>query len=269
MGVENKKNEKHYPWVLLRGLAREKGHWPPEFHAQMEKAFPGSALLFIDLPGMGDEREKRSPRQIELILDFVRTKLRICLEGLPSENKSKVNLLALSLGAMVGMSWMETYPEELQSAVFVNTSMSGLLPFYRRLRPHAMISLLATFLIRNPEERESQILAVISQRKGARDSLSQRWGELAEKRPVHFMNILNQLYAASNFRMNSTMPLVPTLLLTGQRDQLVDPECSEVLHRRYGWEIARHPWAGHDLAIDDAPWLIEQVKLWAARRSLV
>ena len=39
-------------WILLRGLARESGHWGA-FTAQFARAMPGCEVLALDLPGNG------------------------------------------------------------------------------------------------------------------------------------------------------------------------------------------------------------------------
>ena len=43
------------PWVLLRGLTREAGHWG-SFPNQLRKALGGTPVLTLDLPGAGTRR---------------------------------------------------------------------------------------------------------------------------------------------------------------------------------------------------------------------
>ena len=52
------------------------------------------------------------------------------------------------------------------------------------------------------------------------------------------------------------------LLLTSAGDTLVDPRCSQRLARVWGLPIAEHPSAGHDLPLDDGPWLAGQIARW-------
>jgi len=50
------------------------------------------------------------------------------------------------------------------------------------------------------------------------------------------------------------------LVLTSAHDGLVDTRCSLALARAWRCDIESHPWAGHDLPLDDAAWVIDQVR---------
>ena len=60
---------------------------------------------------------------------------------------------------------------------------------------------------------------------------------------------------------------MPVLVLAGAGDALVDPECSRTLARRWQADYAEHSAAGHDLALDDGPWVARQVRGWLERRE--
>ncbi|HEY1225998.1 MAG TPA: alpha/beta hydrolase, partial [Ramlibacter sp.] len=53
------------------------------------------------------------------------------------------------------------------------------------------------------------------------------------------------------------------LLLGSSGDALVDPSCSMELARRWQADLRMHPWAGHDLPLDDAAWVLAQVTRWS------
>jgi pimeloyl-ACP methyl ester carboxylesterase len=55
---------------------------------------------------------------------------------------------------------------------------------------------------------------------------------------------------------------VPVLVLASAGDRLVDPGCSRSLAKAWKLPIAVHPTAGHDLALDDGPWVAAEVKRW-------
>src|SRR4051812_33518924 len=93
-------------WILLRGLAREKEHWGP-FVEQIQAAFPGDEVLAIDLPGVGEFATESSPQTISEIFAFVRAQ---CVARAKSQAQFK--LLAMSLGGMVAMEWLEQRPED-------------------------------------------------------------------------------------------------------------------------------------------------------------
>jgi hypothetical protein len=48
-------------------------------------------------------------------------------------------------------------------------------------------------------------------------------------------------------------------VLAGAGDRLVDPTCSRRLAAAWACPLAVHPWAGHDLPLDDAQWVLDQV----------
>ncbi|SJM94101.1 Hydrolase or acyltransferase-like protein (fragment) [Crenothrix polyspora] len=52
------------------------------------------------------------------------------------------------------------------------------------------------------------------------------------------------------------------LLLSSQKDHLVSPECSIAIQRRWQLDLATHPWAGHDLCLDQPLWVIDKIKRW-------
>ena len=51
------------------------------------------------------------------------------------------------------------------------------------------------------------------------------------------------------------------------RDQLVDPACSAQLAAAWKADLEVHPEAGHDLPLDDGPWVVNQVRAWLEKRS--
>ncbi|MCB0384485.1 MAG: alpha/beta hydrolase [Bdellovibrionales bacterium] len=243
-------------WVFLRGLGREKGHWG-SFVEEFKSAFPGEEVLCVDLPGAGDARDVPPPTSLTDMTEFVRNQVHQLVD-----KDRPVNLLSISLGGMITLEWMRRHPQELHFAVIMNTSAAGLTPFYRRLRLSAAPRFFSSALVRDPHLRERRIVDLISNRREVHDQVAAEWHELGIKRPVNRRSVARQLLAASRFRLPRQMPQIPTLLMVGQGDRLVHPECTEALHRHYGWDIARHPWAGHDLPLDDAPWIFNQIRKW-------
>ena len=75
-------------------------------------------------------------------------------------------------------------------------------------------------------------------------------------------NALRQLLAAARYSAPEAPPPVPVLLLASARDQLVSPNCSRTLARRWGVPLAMHPSAGHDLPLDDGPWVAAEIRRW-------
>ena len=243
-------------WVLLRGLTRESGHWG-RFPEQLRACLPGDQVLMLDLPGSGRWHASPCPARIEALVDDCRRQLDALAVRPP------VYLLALSLGAMVAVDWAHHWPGELAGCVLINTSLRPISPFYLRLRPANYPALASLALApRAAREREAAILRLTSARHGELAAVLDDWVAIREARPVSAGNALRQLWAAARYRAPPCPPQVPMLLLTSAGDTLVDPRCSQRLARVWGLPIAEHPSAGHDLPLDDGPWLAGQIARW-------
>ncbi len=254
------KQRSTHTWILLRGLTREAGHWgdfPEQLRAQLP---PGARVLTVDLPGNGRRYLDRSPARIGSIMQACRQQMQALGIDPPW------NVLAMSLGAMVAVEWAARHPQELGGCVLINTSLRPFSPWYRRLRPAnygAMLRLLLA--LRNPRQREQTILRMTSaQPEQAGAGVIEQWTAIRKARPVSAGNALRQLVAAARYRAPAQPPAVPLLLLACGGDRLVDPRCSARLAQQWGAELRAHRSAGHDLPLDDGPWLAEQVARWSA-----
>ena len=248
-------------WILLRGLAREKGHWGP-FPEQLKEAFPGREVLCIDLPGVGEFRELSSPTRMQEIFEFVRGQ---AVEK--AKAQSSFTLLAISLGGMVAMEWMRQRPSDLSGCVMINTSVGPLSPIYRRLRWQVWGRFLRLVTMKSPRERERAIIELLMNNEEVRAGALALWSKLAMERPIRHRVVLHQLLAASRYEGLTEPTSVPVLLLSGLGDRLVDPSCSQDLQERWGWSLERHPWAGHDLPWDDPEWTLNKLRAWAGAKA--
>ncbi|MFA6163651.1 MAG: alpha/beta hydrolase [Methylobacter sp.] len=262
-------------WILLRGLARESAHWG-DFVPLLQSTFPDAQITLQDLPGTGCFHREASPRTIKAITDSVR---RHALDhGLLQQ---PVTFLALSLGAMVAWEWMRSYPEDICGATLMNTSFADLSPFYQRLRWQSYRDFVALTMMRDVHNRESGILQLISNRRYiARDGvyaasqsrtgsaqdeqIIQAWEKIQDERPMSLKNSFRQIIAAATYQPGDIKPEQSVLLLNGLGDRLVAPACSEAIHKKWHLELRSHPWAGHDLTLDDGAWVASQLKDWVA-----
>lgn len=248
-------------WILLRGLARESAHWG-DFIPQLQAAFPNDQITLLDLPGTGCFHLKTSPCAISAITDQVRSQAQDL--GLLHQ---PVTILALSLGAMVAWAWLQRYPEDICGAVLINTSFADLSPFYQRLRWQSYKDFLALAITRNVYSRELRLLQLVSNRRDQDKSLALAWETIQNERPISLSNSLRQIIAAASYRPGDSKPKRPVLLLNGQGDRLVAPECSEAIQKQWQLELCRHPSAGHDLTLDDGAWVLMQLKNWIAHEA--
>lgn len=251
--------------VLLRGLMRETRHWG-DFLPLLGDTFPGERVLAIDLPGNGRLFEESSPTRVERMVEHCRGQLR------QLQAEPPYHLVALSLGGMAAVHWSHVHPAEVAGCALLSTSMRPYSPFYRRLRPGNYAAALAMLLgRRDPRIDERVILRITSSQTEAKvPKVLQAWIEYARECPVSRANALRQLWAAARFAAPREAPAGGrALLLAGARDRLVHPGCSATLSRAWNAPLALHPTAGHDLPLDDGPWVAEQLRGWLAQERVV
>lgn len=243
-------------FVLLRGLVREARHWGSVGQRLQEALGDGVDVIALDLPGNGLRHCETSPTTVSGLLAACRSELQQRGVAPP------LVLVALSLGAMVALQWCEEAPQELAGCVLVNTSLRGIDPFWRRLRPRnwsTLLRLLAPGI--STLERERLVLEMTSSETARLDAVAQRWAGLARSHPVRSGNALRQLVAAMRYKAPKPTQ-VPMLVLASAGDRLVDPRCSQELARRWRLPIALHPRAGHDVPLDDPQWFVAWVTGW-------
>lgn len=265
-------------WILLRGLARESAHWGA-FIPLLQSTFADAQITLLDLPGTGCFHRETSPRTIKAITDSLR---RHALDN--GDLQQPATILALSLGAMVAWEWMRSYPEDICGATLMNTSFADLSPFYQRLHWQSYGKFAALTMARDLYNRESGILRLTSNRQyisregvhtasqsgtgAAQDEqIIQAWEQIQNQRPISLKNSFRQIIAAASYRPGDMKPEQPVLLLNGLGDRLVSPNCSEAIHKKWHLELRCHPWAGHDLTLDDGAWVASQLKDWARLKA--
>ncbi len=248
-------------WVLLRGLMREARHWG-DFPHQFQQAIGEQRLLCLDFPGNGQLHELNSLTTVEAMADFCHAQL--AQHQVLGAAPEPVQVLAVSLGAMVALAWAKKYPEDISSMVLINTSVAPHSPFYHRLRPANYPELIATMLFGSGLAREKLILHITSNTHTLEqaDFISRQWLAYAQEKPIRLLNILRQLWAAMRFRAPLQMGQIPLLLLAGEHDRLVNADCSRTLAHLWHCPLRLHAQAGHDLPLDDGQWVIQQVLDW-------
>jgi len=249
-------------WVFLRGLIRQQQHWE-DFPARFQAALPGTEVLALDLPGNGRLYDRRSPITITGMVESLRKQLH------QHNVQGPVNVLALSLGAMTAVEWMEHYPAEVERAVLVNTSLRGMSRFSERLRPGTYPAMLRGLLLnRDRLDDERLILDLTTRLYPHKEELAQRWAEYARKQPTSRMNFLRQLLAAASYRAPEARPHEHVLVLQSLGAQLVNPVCTTRIAETWRWPVATHPSAGHDLPLDDGDWVIARIREWLQGQTL-
>ena len=245
-------------WILLRGLTRESAHWG-EFADRFQQALPGDKMLALDLPGNGQLHQAQSPLSVHDMVQACRQSMAVRAMAPP------YHLLAMSLGAMVAAEWARVAPGEVAGCVLINTSMRPFSPFYHRMQWHNLAPLLQLALQwRLADAAERIVLRITSNRAPERSAVIAQWAVVRRQRPVSAANALRQLLAAARYRASVVAPAAPTLLLGSQQDQLVSSRCSQAIAKAWGRPLHMHPFAGHDLTLDDPQWVIDEVLRWVA-----
>lgn len=243
--------------MLLRGLTREAGHWG-DFGPQLSHALGGAPVHMMDPPGAGLRHADRSPADVAAIADACHAELsRLALP-------TPVRLLGLSMGGMVAAAWSLRHPADVSALVLVNTSFGGLSPPWQRMQIARWPIVARAALGWTGASVEELVLRLTSAQPLRHAGVLDQWRALRSRHPVSAMNAARQLLAAARWRVPEHAPAVPTLVIASAGDRLVDPACARAIARQWSLPLRQHPWAGHDLPLDDGPWLVDQVAAWAA-----
>ncbi len=243
-------------FILLRGLAREAGHWL-EFPANLRQQLGEDCQVHtIDFPGCGEYHHQPALGSIGAMTEHARHELRARID---QPHDEPVYLLGISMGGMVALDWVQRFPQEITGVVLINSS-SGNQPFWWRLRPGAWLTMLLALLLPAPQ-REALVLHRVSNRQVDYQQRLQQWLAIQQQRPISRETIISMLRAAAGF-VPQVSHFPRGLILTSQQDRLVSLRASEALARRFHWPIAIHPNAGHDLPMDDGYWVITRISEW-------
>jgi len=246
-------------WVLLRGLVRESRHWGG-FVQEFEQVVPHARAVMLDLPGNGGRCAEVSPATVGDMVEAYRAQLYAMGKTAPHR------IFAISMGAMVAAEWSYRYPGEVERQVLVNTSMRPFSAFYKRLRPANYLPILKLLAMRaTPLQWEAAILRMTTNR--SHGEVLPSWGAWRVQHPVALRNVWRQLWAAATYRAPSGRPSAATLVLASAQDHLVAVDCSVALAQRWGVPLLVHASAGHDLCLDDGPWVAQQVRAWLQNGS--
>lgn len=177
---------------------------------------------------------------------------------LAKDNPGPWRLLCISLGGMVGVAWCEAHPRDFERLVLINASARDLSPPFDRLHPSAIRAFLRVAATRDAVARERAILDLTSNLRSDLDDIARVWAGFAGKRGVPHRVAVTQIRAALSFRAPARIS-VPTTVIGSEGDRLVRVACSHAIAERYGADLRVHPTAGHDLPLDDGPWLVEQL----------
>ncbi len=240
-------------WIFLRGLTRGNIHWGqlPEL---IKQNFPDAQMEFLEIPGNGLLSEEISPTSPVEVINHLRNKSQFMKEGY------QIQLCGISLGGMVALKWAELYPQNIQSVIAINSSLSQYSPFYDRLKPNNYFSLIQALIQSNEYKQEEGILRITSNFYDKNKNYIKVFGDFAKNHQTTKANFLRQLRLATNIKIEKEI-IVPVQILISTNDRLVNANCSRKIALNLKAKTQEHPTAGHDLSLDDPEWLIETLFL--------
>lgn len=235
-------------WVLVRGLIRGSYHWH-EFPEKLANAFPQDKVHLFDIPGNGLRNTELSPGSIA---DYTEDLRFLC------RKLDRIHIVSISLGGMIILDWLATHPEEVERVFIMNTSLGDTGPFYKRLLfwnyPRIIGSLAA-----DNEVIEKLILDLTSNNLKMHDDVLGFNIEMAEKYPFRRINFFQQIRAASRSHFDPRVREFKNLhLLVSANDRLVHCDNTFALAQKLGVTPTVHPWAGHDLTLDDPDFVVAE-----------
>lgn len=244
-------------FYLIRGLVREKGHWG-DFHEHLKVHFPNSITTAIDIPGAGEYFRDLSPLTIGEMVEKMRQDY---LAARTPDEESY--LISISLGGMISVEWMKRYPNDFLKATLMNTSMGGISPVHHRLKPSAFLHLLK-IPCQKGRDKEASIIELICNNRAFYEETLELWDKIQKQHPVSLNNSLRQLFAAATYMPGNFRPPIPVQLLAATGDRMVNVSCSRKIAEKWGIPLIEHPTAGHDLTVDDSPWVSSKIKEFIA-----
>ena len=255
-------------WLLLRGLGRERRHWY-EFPERLRELVAPEPVFLLDLAGMGTERERLPLPSVPWLARDVARRATQLASSAGQRNDNSWSLIGLSLGGMVALELCWLWGRSVARAIVINSSSNITSPV-ARLQPRALLGLASALITRDPLRRESRVLELTSALPAsARRAYAERAAALVAVAPAARSAFFSQLCAAARFEPPSADSLSARLCFLGsRRDRLVDPACSGDLARRYAAPFLEHPWAGHDLALDDPAWICRCVARFSSQKAV-
>jgi pimeloyl-ACP methyl ester carboxylesterase len=242
--------------VILRGLIRENGHSQAlyNYHSQLKSSF---IIHGLEIDGNGQYYQKQSALTVSAMVEQVRTDYLKIKQKYPAEDE--FTLAAISLGGMIAAEWMSKYPQDFKQLILVNTSFSGICSMFERFRPANFNNYLKLLFTTDPRRKEEILFEFILYQKEKNRFLIDHWTTIRAERPVSNSNTIRQLIAGWRFNMPEVAPAIPTWIMVGEKDQLVSPNCSHQIAKKWNLPILQNFSAGHDLTNDDPKWFIDEV----------
>ncbi|ABZ76961.1 alpha/beta hydrolase fold [Shewanella halifaxensis HAW-EB4] len=251
--------------VLVRGLMRDKRHWIGFERMLKQTVLANHDVISVDTLGNGELASKTSPLNIEVYAEDLCCRLR-------SVEDKDCYLVGLSMGGMIALEAaarqygangneialkMADADVKIRGIALINTSAANLSPWFKRFQ---LRGLLFGFKSRlkgaGINAIEATVVALTSYKQNHNRKLVRNWSRYRVERKTRLVNVLRQFWACSQFICPKKL-YAPVVILSGTKDKLVHPDCSQKLAQYYQSKLIEFDQAGHDLSLDSPQKLCE------------
>lgn len=213
----------------------------------------GSDLILhsFELAGNGRLYQEDSPTSIKQMIEQLKLQYKKY-----KRDDATPYLIAISLGGMIGINWLDLYPGDYQKGFIFNSSLPKFCGLFERLLPKNIPNFLAATLSWDAEYKEKKIFSIIINHTEKNKDIWKSWAKVSEKMPVSFANTLRQTWAAMT-APNPEKVKVPLYIAVSENDRMVSSNCSKRMAKAWEVPLFIHPTAGHDILNDDPKWMAE------------
>lgn len=242
---------------LVRGLIRslEYSQANNDILEQKLQEKLGKELILhsYELAGNGRLFEETSHTSIKEMVESLRLQYKK-----KKREGSNAYMIAISLGGMIGINWLDMYPEDYEKGFIFNSSLPKFCGIFERLLPKSIPTLLSGAISSDPIYKEQQIHKIIINHLDRNKDLWKKWSEVSKQMPVSFPNTIRQLWAAL-WSPNPDKVSTPLFIGVSEKDRMVSSECSKRMAKAWNVPLFIHPTAGHDILNDDPEWMAEKI----------
>jgi pimeloyl-ACP methyl ester carboxylesterase len=225
------------PLVLVMGYRLNSSAWPPSFIEQLARRF---TVISLDNRGTG---QSDKPLKGYAIANMARD---VC--GLLDELKiTRVHMLGYSMGGAIAQEFVRQFPHRVLSLILCATMAGGPRAKYAKA---SVVAVMRDLDGLSPEQAARRIWNVtyspgyLEQHRDLAEEQMRR--EIALPTPLHAADLQFQAFAEFDGSKAVVQIRCPTLVLTGDLDELIPPENSLMMAKLIpGAKLAVIPTHGH------------------------
>jgi pimeloyl-ACP methyl ester carboxylesterase len=229
------------PLLLIQGLGRPAAHWGT-FLDELAEHF---RLITFDNRGIGRSSTPLPPYTTRQMADDA-------LAVLDATGTDSAHVFGVSLGGMIAQELAIAAPARVHRLVLGCTRAN------RRAGTPMSLSAMAAFAVAGalpPDAAMARVAPYIlsSEFMKTRPEVLDAWCRTAAQDPPRRVGVIGQIAAVLMHDTRAHLSRIrhPTLILSGDADRLIPPECSRFLQQAVaGSELELLPGAGHDFPVE-------------------